>query len=85
MYTLSKVFDLREYVLMLMTSTKENIFFTAKLSKQGYRYHKLRKVFFSKFYHRHSEMILKYNTGLKTLLKQGISEPVFYGDFFYKS
>ena len=32
-----------------------------------------------KFYHRHSELI-----GLKTLLQQGISEPIFYGDLIYK-
>ena len=31
------------------------LFLTAKLLKQGYRYHKIRKVF-SKFYHRHSEL-----------------------------
>ena len=43
-----------------------NLFLTAKLSKQGYRYHKIRKAF-SKFYHRHSELIVKYNIGLKTL------------------
>ena len=30
-----------------------NLFLTAKLLKQGYRYHKIRKAF-SKFYHRHS-------------------------------
>ena len=35
-----------------------------KLLKQGYRYHKIRKAF-SKFYHRHSELIVKYNIGLK--------------------
>ena len=29
---------------------------TAKLLKQGYRYHKLRKAF-SKFYRRHSELV----------------------------
>ena len=51
-----------------------NLFLTAKLLKQGYRYHKIRKAF-SKFYHRHSELIVKYNIGLKTLLQQGISEP----------
>ena len=39
-----------------------NLFLTAKLLKQGYRYHKLRKAF-SKFYHRHSELIVKYNIG----------------------
>ena len=60
-----------------------NLFLTAKLLKLGYRYHKIRKVF-SKFYHRHSELIVKYNIGLKTLLQQGISEPIFYGDLVYK-
>ena len=38
----------------------------------------------SKFYHRHSELIVKYNIGLKTLLQQGISEPIFYGNLVYK-
>ena len=41
-----------------------NLFLTAKLLKQGYRYHKIRKAF-SKFYHRHSELIVKYYNGLK--------------------
>ena len=39
-----------------------NLFLTAKLLKQGYRYHKLLKAF-SKFYHGHSELIVKYNIG----------------------
>ena len=56
---------------------------TANLSKQGYRYNKIRKAF-SKFYHRHSELIVKYNIGLKTLLQQGKSELIFYGDLVYK-
>ena len=34
--------------------------------------------------YRHSELIVKYNIGLKTLLQQGISEPIFYGDLVYK-
>ena len=37
-----------------------NQFLTAKLLKQGYRYHKLRKAF-SKFYQRHSELTVKNN------------------------
>ena len=61
-----------------------NLFLTAKLLKQGYRYHKIRKAF-SKFYHRHSELIVKYNIGLKTLLKQGISEIIIYGDLVINS
>ena len=60
-----------------------NLFSTAKLLKQGHRYHKIRKAF-SEFYHRHSELIFKYNIGLKSLLQQGISEPIFYGDLVYK-
>ena len=60
-----------------------SLLLTAKLLKQGYKYHKIRKAF-SKFYHRHSELIVKYNIGLKTLLQQCISEPIFYGDLVYK-
>ena len=60
-----------------------NLFLTAKLLKQGYRCHKIRKAF-SKFYQRHSELIIKHNIGLKTLLQQGISEPIIYGDLVYK-
>ena len=54
------------------------LFLTAKLLKQGYRYHKIRKAF-SKLYHRDSELIVKYNIRLKTLL-----QPIFYGDLVYK-
>ena len=57
-------------------SNNRNLFLTAKLLKQGYRYHKIRKAF-SKFYYSHSELIVKYNSGLKTILQQGISEPIF--------
>ena len=60
-----------------------NKWLTAKLLKQGYRYHKLRKTF-SKFYRRHCELISKFYVGLKTLLREGLSEPVFYGDLVYK-
>ena len=60
-----------------------NLFLTAKLLKQGYIYHKIPKAF-SKFYHRHSELIVKCNIRLKTLPQQGISEPIFYGDLVYK-
>ena len=41
-----------------------NTFFTSKLLKQGYSYHKLCKAF-SKFYYRHSKLIVKYNICLK--------------------
>ena len=52
---------------------------TAKLLTQGYRYFKLRK-----FYRRHSALLEQYSVSLKTLLQQGISEPVFYGDLVYR-
>ena len=55
----------------------------AKLLRQGYRYHKLRKAF-SKFYRLHFDLLSKYNVGLKSLLLQGLSEPEFYGDLVYK-
>ena len=56
---------------------------TQKLLKQGYRYHKLRKTF-SKFYRRYYDLISKFQVGLKSLLRQGLSEPDFYGDLVYK-
>ena len=56
---------------------------TQKLLKQGYRYHKLRKTF-SKFYRRYFDLISKFQVGLKSLLRQGLSEPDFYGDLVYK-
>ena len=60
-----------------------NRFLTAKLLKQGYRYHKLRRAF-SKFYRRHFELIEKYHVSLKKLMQQCISYPEFYGDLVYK-
>ena len=39
-----------------------NKYLTAKLLKQGYRYHKLRKAF-SKLNHRHKEWVSKFNVG----------------------
>ena len=56
---------------------------TQKLLKQGYQYHKFRKTF-SKFYRRYYALISKFEVGLKSLLRQGLSEPEFYGDFVYK-
>ena len=55
----------------------------ATLLRQGYRYHKIRKVF-SKFYGWHFDIVSKYNVVLKTLLLHGLSEPEIYGDLLYK-
>ena len=60
-----------------------NKFLTAKLLQQGYRYHRLRKTI-SKLYRRHYELISKFNVGLNTLLREGLSEPEFYADLVYK-
>ena len=59
-----------------------NLFLTAKSLKHEYRYNKFRKAF-PKLYHRHSGSIVTYNIGLKALMQQGISEPIFYGDLVY--
>ena len=56
---------------------------TQKLLKQGYLYHKLRKPF-SIFYRGYYDLIYKFQIGLKSLLRQGLSEPEFYGDLVYK-
>ena len=80
-YIVRSFFVLREHVLKLVVSKTETIF-NANL-KQDYKYHTICEAFF-KFYQRHSELIVKYNIGLKTLLQQGISESVLYGNLVHK-
>ena len=63
--------------------SNKSLFLTAKLLKQGYIYHKTQKAF-SKLYHRQSELIVRYNSGLKTLLQEDISVPIFHDDLVYK-
>ena len=55
-----------------------NLFLTAKLLKQGYKYHKIRKEF-AKFYHRHSELIVKYiyNIGFKPFCNEAYQNLYF--------
>ena len=60
-----------------------NKLLTQKVLKQGYLYHKLHKTF-SKFYRRYYNLISKFQIRLKSLLRQGLSEPEFYGDLVYK-
>ena len=59
-----------------------NKLLTQKLLRQVYPYNKLREAF-SKFYRRYY-LISKFQIGLKFLLRQGLSEPEFYGDLVYK-
>ena len=68
---------------MSLTLNTRNQILTAKLLKQGYRYHKLHKMF-AKFYWRHYDLVSKFNMGLKSLLKQGLSEPELYGNLVCK-
>ena len=35
---------------------------------------------FGKFFRRHSGLVSKYDTGIRSLLQQGLSDPEFYGD-----
>ena len=56
-----------------------NLLLTQKLLLQGYRYHKLRNFVF-RFYRRYYDSISKFQVELKSLLRQGLSEPEFYGD-----
>ena len=60
-----------------------NKLLTQKLLKQGYRYHELLTTF-SKFYRQYYDLISKFQVGLKSLLRQGLPEPEFYGDLVYK-
>ena len=60
-----------------------NKLLTQKLLKQGYQCHKFRKTF-SKFYRRYYDLVSKFQVGLKSLLRLGLSEPGFYGDLVYK-
>ena len=56
-----------------------NKLLTQKLLLQGYQYHKLHKTFF-KFCRRYYDLISKFQVGLKFIMRQGLSEPEFYGD-----
>ena len=38
----------------------------------------------SQFYRRYYDLISKFHIGLKSLLRQGLSEPEFYDDLVYK-
>ena len=60
-----------------------NKLLTQKLLKQGYRYHKLRKTS-SKLYRRYYDLISKFQVRLKSISRQGLLEPEFYGDLVNK-
>ena len=64
MYIFRSLFVLQRVCSNVSDFNKRTLFLTAKLLKQGYRYFKIRKAF-SQFYHRHSELIVKYNISFK--------------------
>ena len=77
-YIYLNLFALSEHLRLLLTSI-----IVILNCGTSYRYHKLRKAF-SKFYHRHFELIEKYHVSLKKLMQQGICNPEFYGNLVYK-
>ena len=76
------LFDLLESSHVDDFNTRNTVL-TAKLLRQGYRYHNIRKAF-SKFYRPHFDIVSKYNVGLKRLRLEGLSEPEFYRVLVYK-
>ena len=77
-FTFLNLFNLPECLVMLLYSMHVIKILIGKLLHQSYRYHKLRKKKFSKFYRRHYELVSKIKVRLKSLLQQGLSEPEFY-------
>ena len=63
---------------------ERNLCITEKLLHQGFRYHKLVKTF-TKFYHRYKDIIRKYSSTCRLLIRSGISHPIFYGNILYKA
>ena len=82
-YTFRNLLGLLESAIMILDFNARNKCVSAKLLQQDYRYHNHRKTF-SKFYRRHYDLISKFNVGLKTLLRECLSELEFNGDLVYK-
>ena len=76
-------FVLLEHLAMLLTSTLAINCQLRNFLNKAFWYHKFRKTF-SKFYRRYYDLISKFEVGLKSLLRQGLSELEFYGVFVYK-
>ena len=60
-----------------------NKLLTQKRLEHCYRYHKLRKAF-SESYRQYYDLISKFQVGLKSPLRKGLSEPEFYGNLVYR-
>lgn len=68
----------------VLNFNERNIFITKKLLNQGFRYHRLVKTF-TKFYHKYRDLLWKYDSTCRNLIKNGISHPVFYGNVVNKA
>ena len=75
--------SLNSFVLLEHLAMLRNKLLTQKFLKQGYRYHKLCQTF-PEFYRRYYDLTSKFQVGLKSLLRQGLTEPEFYSDLVYK-
>ena len=59
----------------------KNLQITSKLMTQGYRYHKLNRKTFVKFFRSYSELLSKFgDISFQEYVSKGISHPVFCGD-----
>ena len=74
---------LLEHLAMLLTSTLAINCLLRNFLNKAIRIINFAK-HFSKFYRRYYDLISKFRVGLKSLLRQGLSEPDFYGDLVYK-
>ena len=76
--------DLLEHLAMFTDDfSTRNTLLTKRVLKQGCWYHKIVKTLF-KLYRQYFDLISQFNIGLKSLLRQGISQPELYGDLVYK-
>ena len=75
-------FDLLEHLAVTDFNTQKQLL-TQKLLKKAIGIMNFTKPF-SKFYGRYYNLISKFQVGLKSFLRQGLSEPEFYGALVYK-
>ena len=76
-------FDLLEHLAILLTSTLAINCLLRNFLNKAICIINFAKLF-SKFYRGYYDLISKFQVGLKSLLRQGLSEPDFYGDLVYK-
>ena len=76
-------FLLLEHLAMLLTSTLVINCYLRNFLNKGIGIINFAKHFL-KFYRRYYDLISKFQVGLKSLLRQGLSEPEFFCDLVYK-